>query len=67
MSERLFCVVDHAGNIQSDNGKEYFTSKMVAKGFRTECERKFKADFYIAKGPDHIGNHGHRLPKRKNK
>ncbi len=41
-------------------GKEFFDNKMKAKAERGE-------NGTISRGPDHIGKHGNRNPKRLNK
>jgi hypothetical protein len=59
--KRLFCVKNAQGKIQiSSTGKEYYESKMVAKGFRTELGE----GFYISRGPDNTKSSSHGRPTR---
>lgn len=55
--KRLF-VVKHGRNA------EYFSNKMTAKAYRDNLGG-VEAGVHISKGPDHIGNHGHSVPRMR--
>ena len=49
-------------NVRVKGKSNYFTDKLVAKQFRDK-----NAGTIVVRGPDHMGYHGNRCPKRNNK
>lgn len=65
--KRLFCVKDSAGRVLSGGTakQKYFTaSKLEAKAYRDTCGGISKG-FYVSRGPDHIGPHGHKIRRMR--
>ncbi len=59
--KRLFTVRDHKGNQVTS----FFCNKQDAKLVRDDMSVLNKQDYYITRGPDHIGPHGNNNPQRK--
>ena len=59
--KKLFVVKKHNGKII-----EHYENKECAKMYRDELGG-IEAGYTIGRGPDHIGSHGNRNPKRGNK
>lgn len=63
--KRLFIVISNKTNkaLLTPNSKDpqHFCNKMVAKASRDMLEGSWR----VAKGPDHMGNHGHSLPRMR--
>lgn len=60
--KRLFVIKNSQGKLlKEEHGVLYFDNKMKAKETRDLYNKVGVNQYFISKGPDHIGNHGHKI------
>jgi len=67
--KKLFIVKDKDGKSLKNEAREvrYFGDKVSAKVVRDRLNGDGDAGFRVSRGPDHIGLHGNRNPRRLDK